>query len=155
MEQNTIITDICKKGQTLTFRRLAHSGGRGQRKDAISRARAGSILCLCLKIEHSNDSLSEKTPSIDVAILASKKQVSKEAVDRNRAKRRVRSAVQQLPKESFAEILCRQQIVHVDCLFVCSRDCLSIAFTTLVKDLSKALERALTSGHAARKQNVD
>ncbi|MEN9809867.1 MAG: Ribonuclease [Pseudomonadota bacterium] len=155
MEQNLDISESYKTNKTVVFRRLAHSGGRGQRKDALSRARAGAVLCLCLKIERSEDNSSVEKTTIDVAIIASKKQVSKEAVDRNRAKRRVRSAIQQLPKETFADILSKQKIQHVDCLFVCSRDCLSISFVNLLRDLSKSLEKALTSGHAVRKHNVD
>lgn len=137
------------------FRRLPQSGGRGRRRDALSRARAGSILCLCLQFEKAADGDPRTKPTIAIAIVASKKQVSKEAVERNRVKRRIRSAIQLISNDKLIETLEKMKIVRAECIIVCNRDCLTSPFTSLLKDLSKSLEKALSLANSWGRQSAD
>jgi ribonuclease P protein component len=82
---------------------------------------------------------------MEVGVIASKKQVSKKAVRRNCAKRRIRAALRELDAKRFEQILEEQGLTRVRILFVCSKDCLTLEFTQLIQNLNLSLLRVLLS----------
>ncbi|NBW83096.1 hypothetical protein EBR21_15210 [bacterium] len=132
-------TKLQQNGELPRIDKLRQSGRRGSRREAISRARSGSILSLSIDFKRATIPLAQ--PVLEIAIVASKKQVSKKAVQRNLAKRRIRSALQQVDLAHLTKPLFTQRIARVVLLLVCSRDTTVVPFTRLVEDLKKSLER--------------
>jgi ribonuclease P protein component len=126
-------------GNLPRIEKLRQNGRRGSRRDAISRARSGSILSLCIDVQRST--IENAQTVLEVAIVASKKQVSKKAVHRNLAKRRIRSALHQLDLASLSLPLSTHRVARVVLLLVCSRDTISVPFPRLLEDLRKSIER--------------
>ena len=121
------------------FQPLVRVGGRRSRQDAIARTRSGPILLLCLAAISTEEPVFIDNYRIETGIVASKKQISKLAVVRNRAKRRIRAALEELDQDSVRTEMQKRQIGKMRLLLVCQREALQLPF----EDLKKLLNRGL------------
>jgi len=118
---------------------LVRVGGRRSRQDAIARVRSGSILFLCLTAIKIEEPDFKNDPLIETGIVASKKQISKLAVIRNRAKRRIRAALEELDQELVRSEMQKRTLGKMRLLLVCQREALQLPF----EDLKNLLQRGL------------
>jgi len=121
------------------FQPLVRVGGRRSRQDAIARTRSGPLLLLCLTAIKMEEFVFIENSHIETGIVASKKQISKLAVVRNRAKRRIRAALEELDQDSVRTEMQKRQIGKMRLLLVCQREALQLPF----EDLKKLLNRGL------------
>ncbi|MFZ9520135.1 MAG: ribonuclease P protein component [Silvanigrellaceae bacterium] len=87
--------------------------------------------------------IATSSPVFEVAIVTSKKQVSKKAVKRNLTKRRVRAALQMVDLATHSERLENSGVSRITLLLVCNRETTTTPFAKLVEDLQKAIARTL------------
>jgi len=121
------------------FQALVRVGGRRSRQDAIARTRSGPLLLLCLTAIKMEEIVFINNSHIETGIVASKKQISKLAVVRNRAKRRIRAALEELDQESVRSEMHKRHIGKMRLLLVVQREALVLPF----EDLKKMLHRGL------------
>lgn len=133
--------------------KLPLKGKRGQRQQAIARFRTGSLSCLCLKIERATTE--NQQPCVEIAVVAPKKQVSKLAVKRNLAKRRLRSALREINFTELMEFFQTHKLSTAQCLVICHQDILKVQFTNLVADLNKCLRRAIANSIPQTNTNAE
>lgn len=130
--------------QSLEFQRM-RQGGRGRhREDAIAKVKSAPFLMLCLSAEDAKSTFEERR-TIEFGILTSKKQVSKSAVVRNRAKRRVRAAMSELETRALESLMVKKKTHKIRVLIVCHRDCLTQPFDRLKAQLFGGLEKLIPS----------
>lgn len=127
----------------ISIQGLDKTGSRKQRVDAIARARAGHILALCLKADRLDVAAAHLV--LQVGIVASKKQISKRAVDRNTVKRRVRAALRDLDQERLAALAESKRLGQLRILLVCSRESLTEGFDKIKENINSSLLRLLTA----------
>jgi ribonuclease P protein component len=122
---------------------LENRGSRRQRSDAVARARCGNILSLCIGVEGAQ--IPSGQVILNIGIVASKKQISKRAVDRNRVKRRIRAALELIDHARLSALASEKGLIRIRILVVCSKDCLSDQFNNVKENLNSSLVRLLTS----------
>jgi ribonuclease P protein component len=130
--------------QSLEFQRLRRSGRGRHREDAIAKVKSAPFLILCLSAEQTKTTLEERR-TVEFGILTSKKQVSKSAVVRNRAKRRVRAAMAELEICALESLMIKNKSNRIRVLIVCHRDCLTQPFDKLKAQLFGGLEKLIPS----------
>lgn len=132
------------------------STGRGKvRKEAFAKGRSQSILCLVLDVQKGVAELQQKETILEVGIVTSKKQVSKSAVKRNLAKRRMRAALHLFDDRELGRRCESIGIFKMRLLLVCSRDVMTQPFLNLVDDLNIAFLRAVHSIEMKSKREKD
>ncbi|NBO37289.1 hypothetical protein EBU99_01765 [bacterium] len=117
--------------------RLKRSGGRNSRHEALFRARSGPFLCLCLGFESHPDATDRFV--LEFAVAASKKAVSKSAVVRNKARRRIRSALIQQDFQQEVAVFKNSGATHIKILVVTNREALELPFDVLKTALKQGL----------------
>jgi ribonuclease P protein component len=123
---------------------MARTGGRKSRPEAIARSRSGSLLMLCLEINRSPRALAEPTHVLEVAIVTSKKQVSKLATERNRLRRRLRHAAQVLKGEQCADALQLDEDLMIKIILVSHREMQKSSFEELQMQILGAFKKLLS-----------
>jgi ribonuclease P protein component len=89
---------------------------------------------------------------LNIGIVASKKQVSKRAVDRNTVKRRIRAALQLVDHEGLAALAVSRRLGLIRILVVCNKACLTDEFNKIKENLNSSLIRLVTSLNALEDQ---
>jgi ribonuclease P protein component len=144
LNQTTENTETYNQRSPKLISKMKQTGSRKHKREALSRFRSGCILCLSLGFERvePQENLPVE-PRLEVSVISSKKQVSKKAVERNRAKRRIRACLSDLNAEAILTITHSKNLAKVQCLVVCHRSCLSVPFEQLKGDVQRALEHCL------------
>lgn len=125
-------------------RSLKRTGGRNVRKDAIARANSGGVSALCLEFSRELETTRFFSAVLEIAIVASKKQVSKRAVQRNKTKRRVRAALTSLDFAQIADKIKTRGVAQIKILLVCRRPVLEVSFETLKEQLQTCLTKLVS-----------
>lgn len=122
----------------LKFTRLARSGGRKSRREGFVRAKKDGLLVVCLAAHHQLERPSQDGTDIGYAVITSKKSVSKQAVVRNKARRRTRAALFHLRHDEQLTRLANE-FSHLELLIVHQRNLNDLPFETFVHMLREAL----------------